>query len=45
MQKEVAGLNEVWKRGQAGVRIICGQRCGLITGKVLWKNVFDDVYF
>ena len=23
MQKEVAGLNEVWKRGQAGVRIIC----------------------
>ncbi|EEC54792.1 hypothetical protein BACEGG_00871 [Bacteroides eggerthii DSM 20697] len=40
MQKEVAGLNEVWKRGRAGVRFICGQRCGLITGKVLWKNCF-----
>ena len=41
MLKEVAGLNEVWrKEGQAGVRIICGQRCGLITERSCGKIVF-----
>lgn len=40
MQKEVAGLNEVWKRGQAGVRIICGQRCGIDNRKGLVEKLF-----